>query len=122
MGAIDHCRVPWETTHRGLVAVHASGRDSYVNAAAGWNDLVANASLGRTPLVFPLPQTAVIAVGVIVDCLSGAAGWELMFADVRRARTPLPIAGQMGVWTWQLPETARRSDFWRTVEIGDRSA
>lgn len=119
MGAIHRCSMPAEMKHRGLIAVHASGRDSYVDAAGGWNDLLANASAGRTPLVFPLPQTAVIAVGEIVDCVPDPVGWELILTDVRRAQAPLPTAGQIGVWTWQLPNAARDSDFWRAVEMDD---
>lgn len=115
MSAIDHYQVPSETEHRGLVAVHATGRDSYVSAAAAWNDLVANVSLGRTPLRFPLPQTAVIAVADLVDCVHSDSGWELRLADVRRASTPIASPGQIGVWSWRLPSCARRWDFWRAV-------
>lgn len=120
MGAIDHCRVPSETTHRGLLVIHASGRDDYVSAAAAWNDLLANASVGRTPLVFPLPQAAVIAVGNLVDCVQGPAGWEVWFTDMRRARAPLASPGGFGVWTWRLPDIARQADLWQTVSVGDQ--
>lgn len=116
MSGVDRVPSPWAVDDRGLYAIHAHGRDSYVTASAAWNSLVARVSTGTTPLAFPLPQDAVIAIGQIVGCEHGNTGWAVVLADVRRAPQPIPAHAGLGLWRWRVPAEMRAGDYW--VDLG----
>ncbi len=119
MTVVDHYSITWQLDHRGPLAIHANGRESYVDATVGWNKLVAAVSLGQCPLSFPLPQAAVIAIVQLDDCRPADEGmWELQVSSALRARHPLFRLGQTGLWMWRPPLAARDSEFWQHASCG----
>lgn len=116
--------MPWPTSHRGPLAIHARSRLSEVDRAwCLWGDV--HKVLGAAGLADPevLPLGAVVGIVEVLearriglDGISLLPAWERQLGDYRPGRTVLRFAarplilqpaiaavGRVGLWDWTPP-------------------
>lgn len=99
------CRT-WQTTHRGLLLIHAA-KDASVRKVtmANWRKAGAHKYLAPSPL--DLALGAILGTVELVDCLprakcrsewKGKAPWCWVLKNPRPLAEPIPCTGQLGLW------------------------
>jgi hypothetical protein len=106
----------WSTTHRGMVAIHASktvdtagAPDALCIAAlgVGWHDKVPIGAIVGVGELFACSEASRMVAGLTQANLAagnftpGRFAWR--FRNVRPLRTPIKALGRQGLWNWEPP-------------------
>ena len=114
----------WETTYRGTIAIHASGRLHRDDERWYWDCREAQAALDAHgyPEIGFLPLGAILAIGRLIDVGPAdfmdtlLSSWEAAFGDftpgrwaweianVRPLHEPIPYKGALGLWQCTIPD------------------
>ena len=104
----------WETSYRGLLAIHAGKGGQYLDAAAlaeyptgcvvAVCNLVACFRLDDLPKLGSKLEAIGYTAEQIVSHSFTEGPWCWLLRDVRRYCEPIPARGKQGIWEWDEPD------------------